>query len=92
MPQPYIIPWVPVKLNLTTLEVTLFIMSGVILYIILRYGKRIRRWWPDLRKRYRKPCQLLRGRKKQVDTSGCLSQPRLPLLRGERRGGAYAGE
>ena len=46
------------KLNPTLLEVTLFVLSGVVLYVWLVYGKRLQRWWKDLYKRYRRPRQL----------------------------------
>jgi hypothetical protein len=46
------------KLNLTPLEVILFVVVNLIVYIWTRYGKRIRRWWEERRKQRRGPRHL----------------------------------
>jgi hypothetical protein len=46
------------KLNPTFLEIILTLLLSLAFYIWVKYGKRIRRWWKDLHKRYRRPRQL----------------------------------
>jgi hypothetical protein len=46
------------KLNPTFPEIILTLLFGLAFYIWVKYGKRIRRWWKDLHKRYRRPRQL----------------------------------
>ena len=55
------IPNQPMKINLTFLEVLLFGLCLSLTVLWLKYGKRLKRWWKE-------------WRKKQVDTTGyaCL--------------------
>ncbi len=46
------------KLNSTSLEVALFLVVSISIYVWSRYGKRIQRWWEELWKRQRGRQQL----------------------------------
>ena len=46
------------KINLTFLEVLLFVLCLSLTVIWLKYGKRLKRWWKEWRKQYRGPRQL----------------------------------
>lgn len=46
------------KLNPTLLELVLLCLISASIYIWVKYGKRIKRWWHTLHKRHRKPRQL----------------------------------
>jgi hypothetical protein len=52
------IPNQPMKFNPTFLEVLILLLVSLTIYIWVRFGRKIKRWWKDLHKRHRAPGQL----------------------------------
>jgi hypothetical protein len=69
------------KLNPTLLEITLAFLVSLSVYLWVKHGKRLVRWWKEMHIRPRRDVvpgfqvKSPRGRKKQVDTKGhaCLN-------------------
>jgi hypothetical protein len=52
------IPNEPMRINLTFLEVVFLLIISCSLYIRVKYGKKIIRWWKDLHRKRRAAGQL----------------------------------
>jgi hypothetical protein len=46
------------KLNPTFLEITLAFLVSLSVYLWVKYGKRIKRWWQEMHIRHRRPRRL----------------------------------
>ena len=46
------------KLNLTLLEITLAFLVSLSVYLWVKHGKRLVRWWKEMHIRHRRPRQL----------------------------------
>lgn len=52
------IAWQPKMINLTPLEIVLFLLISITIYGLTKYGKRLQRWLDEWRKQRRGPRQL----------------------------------